>query len=590
MNDRRTPWWLHLSLALPLATIVVAAALVLRGEREAVRREARTVAQRVCDEAAEGFIKGLAATESRPLPSTDERGHLREDGFLFSETPSPQPSCEAQAWFAKGEFERVLKDAPEAKSLAGLPLGPLSAWQLMLQARDKAALGLAWRRLVTLAVDAHPSAITRALLDKGDALLKSRGWSDEETGMEPILNRWASDNALRKVIRENEAELLHPTMGWVGEKKGMWLQAMLAWVYDAHDLEQHRPDDQTGWRIVGTAPVFKLCSALQDDAKARLPTFTRLRLRLGTMNVGEPLASDEQTIATTDKMMVRAFVVMAENADFQRAVWQRMRWTGSALALAFVLCALGAWQVLRGYRRQQQLAEQQSNFISSVSHELRAPLSSVRLMAESLCDGTVSEAERVAEYHRVMHEESTRLCSLVENVLDTARIERGVKNYTFAPCDPASLIESATRILSPRAERHEVSWRIECASFDPLPQADENALRQALVNLLDNALKHAPERTTITITAARLDVDHWTLSVADQGPGIPAAERERVFERFYRIGSELRRETTGAGLGLALVKHVVIGHCGTVTISDAPGGGALVMMSLPLNPENPSAA
>jgi len=373
-------------------------------------------------------------------------------------------------------------------------------------------------------------------------------------------------------------------MGWVGEKSGSSPTSLMAWMYHADDLDESHRGDQIGWRILPSRPVLDECTRLLNQAKTLLPAFTTLRLRLHPMNVGKPLASDEQTLATTDTPIVRAFVVMAENAYFQRAVWQRMRWTGGALALAFVLCALGAWQVLRGYRRQQQLAEQQSNFISSVSHELRAPLSSVRLMAESLCDGTVTNAERVAEYHRVMHEESTRLCSLVENVLDSARIERGVKTYAFAPCDPSAMIDSATRILAPRAERQQVNWRVECASFDPLPMADEESLRQALVNLLDNALKHSPEHTTITISAERIEGDRWTLSVADQGPGVPVSERERVFERFYRIGSELRRETTGAGLGLALVKHVVTGHGGTVTISDAPGGGALVMIMLPCSP------
>ena len=103
--------------------------------------------------------------------------------------------------------------------------------------------------------------------------------------------------------------------------------------------------------------------------------------------------------------------------------------------------------------------------------------------------------------------------------------------------------------------------------------------------MLDNALKHSPEGREITIHARPQDELCWTLSVADQGPGIPAGERGKVFDLFYRIGSELRRETTGTGLGLGLVKHIAEGHGGAVRIDDAPGGGALVTLKLKLHPQ-----
>ncbi len=199
-------------------------------------------------------------------------------------------------------------------------------------------------------------------------------------------------------------------------------------------------------------------------------------------------------------------------------------------------------------------------------------------------DGTVSDPARAQEYHQVMHEESVRLSALVDNVLDLARIERGIKAYAFAPCDPAALAVDALRLMAPRAERQRVTWRTEVAQFPQPPLADATALHQALLNLLDNALKHSPEAGVITIVAGPADDTRWLLSVADQGPGIPVAERRRVFELFYRIGSELRRETTGTGLGLGLVKHIAEGHGGTVSIGDAPGGGTLVTLTLQLSP------
>ncbi|RYD73353.1 MAG: ATP-binding protein, partial [Verrucomicrobiaceae bacterium] len=110
------------------------------------------------------------------------------------------------------------------------------------------------------------------------------------------------------------------------------------------------------------------------------------------------------------------------------------------------------------------------------------------------------------------------------------------------------------------------------------------AVQQALINLLVNAIKFAPEKTVITVRLSLPDSKHWELSVADQGPGIPEEEKRNVFERFYRLGSELRRETQGAGIGLSIVKHIAEGHGGSVTIENQSGGGAKFILVLPLLP------
>jgi len=567
--------WLLLSISLPLVVVVVAAGLVLRGERDAVLREARLAAQRACDEVTNQFLLEMAALakDATPLPKRDEQGRFLEDGsgFLYPESPAPGPPEEAQQWVQDGQFARVLQEAPDARTPAGLPLAPLCAWHLMEQASERAELETAWHQLVSQAVELHPSAISPALLSKGERLLQDRGWSQTEIGSEPIWRRWHHDEELRDVIRQNEAALLRPAQGWIGVPAS-------AWTY---------PAEPGGWRIGLARPVLDLCDRLVRDAETRLPPFATMRLHLSPVTAGKPVRPEERTLAATDRTIVRAVVSAAENGDFQLAVWQHARWIASALGLAFLVCATSGWQTLRAYRRQQELAERQSNFLSSVSHELRAPLASMRLMAESLTDGTVRDPGRVAEYHRVLHEESTRLCSLAENVLDMARMERGVKSYALAPCDVPALIQSATRILAPRAERGGVRFEVAGPSLDPPPLADEAALRQALLNLLDNALKHAPEGSVINIQTATLPPDRWSLSVTDQGKGIPESERERVFERFYRIGSELRRETTGAGLGLALVKHLAEAHGGTVEIGEGPGGGAQVILTLRLRPGEP---
>lgn len=121
--------------------------------------------------------------------------------------------------------------------------------------------------------------------------------------------------------------------------------------------------------------------------------------------------------------------------------------------------------------------------------------------------------------------------------------------------------------------------------MEPLPErpgGDAAALRRALLNLLDNALKHTPDGGTVRCEIRAAAPAHWQIEVSDTGPGVPEAERERIFEPFYRIGSELRRTTPGVGLGLALVRRTAFEHCGQVAVSNSPDGGACFTLTLPL--------
>ena len=281
-------------------------------------------------------------------------------------------------------------------------------------------------------------------------------------------------------------------------------------------------------------------------------------------------------------------------------------------ALASIVGFFTAW---RAFRKQMRLAEMKSNFVSSVSHELRAPIASVRLMAEGLERGKISEPAKQQEYFRFITQECRRLSSMIENVLDFARIEQGRKQYEFEPTDVAALVEKTGHLMEPYATQHGVSLRIEKAECTrrkaPMASAPVNvsgaqyvspspwetigseeaqcvinidgpAIQQALVNLIDNAIKHS--------TSGKEVIVHWEirnsqllLSVTDDGPGIPPAEHEKIFERFYRLGSELRRETPGVGIGLSIVKHVVEAHGGRIIVESAVNEGSCFTMALPLN-------
>jgi signal transduction histidine kinase len=268
----------------------------------------------------------------------------------------------------------------------------------------------------------------------------------------------------------------------------------------------------------------------------------------------------------------------------------------------------------RAFRRQLALNAEKSNFVASVSHELRTPLASLRLLAEGLAAGRVEDESKRHEYAGFLVQETRRLGALVENVLDFARIEQGRKQYQFEPTDLGRLVTATVRLFEPLAAERQVRLELNLPAGSAEPggslelNADGAALQQALVNLLDNALKHAPADSVVMVAVEAGSADAlvrqqadlagrageladegvraplgWVrLSVSDAGAGIPPEDHERIFERFFRRGSELRRETQGVGLGLAIVKHIVAAHRGRVWVESRPGQGARFVVELPL--------
>jgi signal transduction histidine kinase len=271
----------------------------------------------------------------------------------------------------------------------------------------------------------------------------------------------------------------------------------------------------------------------------------------------------------------------------------------AGLILGTVFAAVaGLVSARRAFYRQLQLNEMKSNFVSSVSHELRAPIASVRLMAENLERGKIPDAPRQREYFRFIVQECRRLSSLIENVLDFSRIEQGRKQYEFEPTDVLALARTTVKLMEPCATEKEVSLD---ASNIPLPapeqgeggaielNVDGRAIQQALVNLIDNAIKHSPKGETVAVGVEIRDgpaAPLFCLSVSDHGPGIPAAEHEKIFERFYRRGSELRRETQGVGIGLSVVQHIVAAHGGRIVVQSEPGKGSKFTIELPMRNQN----
>ncbi|MBA4149289.1 MAG: hypothetical protein H0X66_14335 [Verrucomicrobia bacterium] len=282
---------------------------------------------------------------------------------------------------------------------------------------------------------------------------------------------------------------------------------------------------------------------------------------------------------------------------------KRQLWTGSLIGAAALTSVIGFGAAFLSFRRQQRLAEMKSNFVSSVSHELRAPIASVRLMAESLERDRITEPHKQKEYFRFIGQECRRLSSLIENVLDFSRIEQGRKQYEFEPTDLVKLVGETVKLMEPYATEKNVTLCCEMAELHDThtqPVIDGRAIQQALINLIDNAIKHSPSGAAVTLRVADADnvlpasrwqkkgepparrQQHVAFCIEDHGPGIPQHEQEKIFERFYRLGSELRRETQGIGIGLSIVKHIVEAHGGRVLVESETGKGSRFTLELPV--------
>lgn len=242
-----------------------------------------------------------------------------------------------------------------------------------------------------------------------------------------------------------------------------------------------------------------------------------------------------------------------------------------------VLIVLGLWALYRVVATQLEFARRQSNFVAAVSHELKTPLTAIRMHGEMLQEGLVESPEKAREYYKTITGQAERLSRLIGNVLLLSKIEKS------APVQPTSgdlagIIESAVTALRPHVEKSGFELQLMLPGQMPRVLLDADSVEQILFNLVDNAVKYgsSAEDKRLTISA-EVTQQHVSICVRDRGPGIPESERERIFEAFYRLEDELTRKNTGTGLGLALVADLASRMNATVRANNARPGLAVVV-------------
>ena len=236
-------------------------------------------------------------------------------------------------------------------------------------------------------------------------------------------------------------------------------------------------------------------------------------------------------------------------------------------------------------RRAHRLAEQQMEFVAGVTHELRTPVAVIRSAAENLSQGVVGDSERVKRYGTVIESEARRLGDMIASVLQYAGLESGGGLANTAPVSPAEIVNAAVDTAIAAAGVGALTVQRDIAPELPTVIGDAGALRSAVQNLLANAVKYGGPDRWVGVRAepvrGRAEV---CITVSDHGPGIPAADLPHIFEPFYRGSDAVAGQIHGNGLGLSLVKRIVVAHGGRVSVSSKPHAGTTFTLTLPVAP------
>jgi len=257
------------------------------------------------------------------------------------------------------------------------------------------------------------------------------------------------------------------------------------------------------------------------------------------------------------------------------------------LALVLVLAA-GVVFTVRAASREVELSRLKSDFVANVTHELKTPLALIRMYGETLESGLVNDDVQRQQFVTIIRRESERLTHLINNVLDFGRIDSGAKAYTLVRDDLVSVVRDALDAYRYFLDRAGMAVEADLPGEPVSMRLDRDAIAQALVNLLHNALKYGADGRHVWVCVRRDGTD-VLVAVTDRGPGIPGDELDRIFEKYHRVGGGTAA-VQGSGLGLAIVKHTVEGHGGRVEVDSALGRGSTFTMRLPCEPDGSAGA
>ena len=267
-------------------------------------------------------------------------------------------------------------------------------------------------------------------------------------------------------------------------------------------------------------------------------------------------------------------------ATINDLVRERMTTSLIILGMLTVLLAFGIWFLHRNIRREMQLAQAKSEFVSNVSHEIRTPLSLISMYTETLEMNRVTE-EKKQEYHRVIANETARLSGIVNRILNFSQIQANRKTYDFKPVQLNELVEEVMKTYFFHLKDKGFTCQLIKDDKLKLVSGDRESIIEAFINLIDNAMKYSPDKRHITIKTGAEGPFNF-IEVTDEGMGVPKKYQEEIFDQFYRAPTGDVHNTKGSGLGLTLVKKTIQAHHGKIKVESVPGKGSTFRLYFPL--------
>ena len=397
--------------------------------------------------------------------------------------------------------------------------------------------------------------------------------------LENALRRWRAQVSVYEFRELLERELLPmflPLISSLDEGKSRWMPLQ----------------NSDGWQVL-------LCAKTKDEilgAKLGLQKLQdefveslNFRLRnLGEKAVGTIIGGEEKppesviaSLRPAPPISFWELVILSQNQSWQRITSWQLR----LMLWASILCAIalfgGIILVGRQIKGEHELSCLKTDFVSNVSHELKTPLTSIRMFVETLRLKRYSNESEASEYLDILQEETERLTRLVNRVLDFSRMERGKRQFQLEEENLAQIVSEAVETF-----KHQLSEDEDCdITIDiedvPTLKLDKDALANMLLNLLNNALKYSKPPKQIRVTLSRTD-ENVVLSISDNGIGIPKRDQKKVFQRFYRVNDTLSREVEGSGLGLSIVKYIADAHGASISVESKINRGSTFSIAFPL--------
>jgi len=544
---------------------------------------------------------GALASYRRALGNTSDPA--LEGELLLSITRVQRKSGQLEA--AAQNCEMLLRDYGRVTTRSGVPVGPTAGLEhasLLLARADSVA-----------ALDAFITLFTH---------LVEASWSLERAQFEFFRGQANSSvDALLPVVRDaagrDERRRAVTTLRALEDQRRNKTERLLEFQANAREELETRVSRESGGDVI--TDRFVLVTGGETYLVSLLSRAVEPGTRWGLLldeaylqdGVLKPLLDSLVDLTTTDWLVrsrdgrrllgtqgspVGSLTVNATFASnfppwlmefYQRPQNPYVRLLASSQSIYFYMFLLiagilifGLILTVRSVSHELELARLKSDFVSTVSHEFKSPLTSIRQLAEMLQTGRVPSEERRQRYYDVLVEQSSRLSSLVTNILDLARIEEGRKEFQFGPVDVGDLVRDLVTTTQHRTGHDGYIVEADTQETLPLIHADREAITQALSNLIDNSIQYSDEVRNISVRVSA-DGECVTVEVQDFGVGIPSHEIDKVFDRFYRGGDALTRSVKGSGLGLTLVKEIVEGHGGTVHVNSEPGRGSTFSVKLP---------